>query len=603
MANQRTLIKLEPSKFIEAILCNLVKDAYEALAPHTSCADLLRDQATIRRRIACEGLAFATVELPALGNSFLEFVETGTSTFPGFRTRNQIPVFLRGLFVCYKSGFRKETAFGAIYQITSAFKKLKGAYNEDVLIKQYQAFIDTDRELSDVNTIVENDNDQTLKLARYFCKEVFAGFDLSHKSFVPRPGPGATNSPCPKHMRYEPHIVYPQHDDVMPYAEWFYPLMTDVNHAARNYVKAMNASAVPTARFKFVPKTAHKARGICIEENESQFLQQAVANGIRWKIDHSYLRSYIQLENQSLNGQLAIDSSASRSYATIDMSEASDRIARSLALYIFQFTELRDALSALSTTVIEPDVNDAVDSLGPLQTNKFAPMGSGLCFPVMTLVHYFLIKAIICRKYNVTPSKAEEIYVYGDDIIVPTKYAQAVFDELPKYGMKLNRNKSFMHSSFRESCGKHAYNGHEVTPVYIKYAKLDQPTSLHSLAVNERSLRLNGWITAADTILSYLRRSGMREVPPDSGLFGIIREARDGVPPLFDFKRRWNDDYQTWQYRVPLLKAQRTTNVICDGTSALMRYWGLHTEVSHRVDDRPFDSDITVKWMWYPTSP
>ena len=104
-----------------------------------------------------------------------------------------------------------------------------------------------------------------------------------------------------------------------------------------------------------------------------------------------------------------------------------------------------------------------------LKAQKFAPMGSGVCFPVMGLVHWALITALV---FNSTMPKAHElstqVYVYGDDIIVPSECAQLVYKYLPRFGMKINKDKSFVASHFRESCGCHAYKGFDITPAFFK---------------------------------------------------------------------------------------------------------------------------------------
>lgn len=614
---------------IQEILCQLAEDAYDALAPHTSRTDLERDKATINRRLACEGLSFATVTLPNLSKAFLASIEHETCTFEGFKTRNGLPVFLRGLFVCYKSRYRRTEALRAIYQITNLFKKLRGDYNKTTIMNMIQKFHDDDIKLGEAAREVENPS-QTLQLARYFLNEYFQDFDLNHHSFVGRPGPGATNTKCPRSRRYEPTQMYRKHDDVMPYAVWFYPLLTDVNHRARHYIDLVNKSKLePTARYKVVPKYWGKGRGICIEENESQFLQQTLAKGIRWKIDHSDLREYIQIDNQELNAQKALDASKDGENATIDMSDASDMILRLLVLFMFQDTAIVDALEAVTTQLISfhdegeqtkmiCSYNLALEAVGmaeskiPLvfRANKFAPMGSGLCFPIMTLVHYFLIKAIICRSYNVSPEEAGKVFVYGDDIVIPSKYAEAVFTELPLFGMKLNRNKSFVRSKFRESCGIHAYNGVDVTPVYMKYIpNTTKPTALHGAAVAEYTLRRNGFVKCANAIVRQLHRQdgSLEYVPPGRGVFGIYRDDLPKVPP---FKRKWiqyADDRGNLGSpvdccRVPTLVQRTVDSTLPTSTGALMRYWGVHSEDSAVVSDVPQDSEVHVKWKWRPVS-
>jgi hypothetical protein len=170
---------------------------------------------------------------------------------------------------------------------------------------------------------------------------------------------------------------------------------------------------------------------------------------------------------------LALLASIDREDATIDESEASDRIARCLIWYMTQNTpEYRAALMAVSTKFVKPPSWASQKDL--LRTHKFAPMGSAVCFPMMSLVHYFLVKAIILVKgedssYENKVRLCARVSVYGDDIVLPSSVVPLVYKWLPMFGMKINQTKSFAKSYFRESCGCHAYKGVDVTPVYHKY--------------------------------------------------------------------------------------------------------------------------------------
>jgi hypothetical protein len=62
---------------------------------------------------------------------------------------------------------------------------------------------------------------------------------------------------------------------------------------------------------------------------------------------------------------------------------------------------------------------------------------------------------------------SRNVYVYGDDILVPTKHAAAVLDYLRLYNCKVNDRKTFFTGKFRESCGVDAYCGKQITPAYI----------------------------------------------------------------------------------------------------------------------------------------
>lgn len=271
---------------------------------------------------------------------------------------------------------------------------------------------------------------------------------------------------------------------------------------------------------------------------------------------HPLYKKRIVLHDQSINAELALYGSRWQSFATLDMSEASDRIARKLVKYLFSDNEeLCEALMCLSTRVIIPPV-EAKKGQGPLRTNKFAPMGSALCFPVMSLVHMFLIRAIIQLSDVKYPHfLSSRVFVYGDDIILPTECAQAVMDWLPQFGMKLNRTKSFVKSHFRESCGCHAYYGINVTPIFIRETpKHRHAAKMKSLVETERQLHEAGLNTAARTVRESLTREFApidRFVPIGSQVVGFQRAFDDLRVPTgkrylkFTSKVRFDRDLQT----------------------------------------------------------
>lgn len=439
-------------------------------------ATLRHDKATAFRRLDHEGLSFATLTLPKLWAGLSAYLETGQVHYPSFVLDGNSghPVFLRGLFrLAYGYTAYKGTAIMLIYQLSVMFSKLRGPYPNSVLSKQLGDFVKVDEWLS---TLDHTDavNQPITDTARFEIERLFSDFDVQES--IPRPGPGATNTPVAKHLRYRPHVLYTQIDDVLPYHDWFYVNGWDhVNQTKYLLTLHANREFEPRARFKFVHKKVGKARGICIEQNEMQFLQQAFKHSLyQWIERHPLTRGRVNFSDQSINARLALEASKDCTLATIDMSEASDRIARQLVLYLFRNTVLGPYLDALSTRWIDlPQDLLAEGSPDSLRCSKFAPMGSGLCFPIMSIVHWALIRAIIKR--SMLPEElTEKVYVYGDDIILPCECIEAVYTYLPRYGMKLNKDKSFYRSQFRESCGVHAYDGMDITPTYVKYVPIEK---------------------------------------------------------------------------------------------------------------------------------
>jgi hypothetical protein len=450
-------------------------------------------------------------------------------------------------------------AFGQIYQICSLFKKLKGPFLESVYRKELRSFVETDEAIGSIDLtkeplvpIIDNARQLINKLFELRTKG-----EPNQRLMLPRPGPGATNTPVDKHMRYQPHVLYTDLDEEFGYFEYYYSHSLDFVNGAGRYMYLPRRD-IPNSRFKFVHKYLGKPRGICIEENEMQFFQQALKRYMTKRLElHPLTKGKVNFTSQAINQKLAMASSVDRSLATIDMSSASDRVARELVFRLFWDTWLGDMLDVVSTRVI------TLPSVGHIWAHKFAPMGSGVCFPVMAAVHWALITSIIqLSSIPHANEVAKEVYVYGDDIVIPSQAVQAVYDYLPLFGMKLNQTKSFHVSSFRESCGIHAYNGVDVTPVYVNYAlqttqSKDDTTVLLSLIAKEDQFYHKGLYETSRCIQSLVHKHFWRlpTVGRDSPVLGWKRDGRSDLSSLIDAARRSRDnvDLQTFELELQVV--------------------------------------------------
>jgi hypothetical protein len=515
---------LQNASVAQYLLC-FIDDFSHHLPRHVySCAAQAKDRKTVESRFSTEGLSFATKALPKLSEGLFLFLETGKVNYPSFKLKGDTghPAFLSGLFrLAYGRGEYQVEAVRLIYQFSVCFKKLVGPYPDSVLSKQYADFVSVDSGLADIDWFSDV-NFPILEQARKEINSVFKDVDLMSLA-VPRPGPGATNTPVAKHMRYRPHVLYTQVNDVIDYVDMFQVNPYDVVHQTKLWRNLHNNKvAEPHSRYKSVFKTFGKGRGICIEENEVQFFQQAFRRALYKIIDDCPITNgKINFSDQSINALLALLGSWTGQQATLDLSEASDRNARELISWMFQDTTFHDILMALSTRIIDFPVESGVKSI---RSFKFAPMGSSLCFPIMSLVNWALCRSIISFSSAHCTTK-EEVYVYGDDIVVPSCTVEAILTYLPRFGMKVNQNKSFYRSGFRESCGVHAFNGVNITPVYIKYIPVTSSISqLVSCTEVESQLAARYPSTARRMRADVTRHTGaLPFVPYGTGIFGFKR--------------------------------------------------------------------------------
>lgn len=621
-------------------LIAMLTDCYE-LIPSYDYDEFTRDKETITRRFSHEGLSFATKTLPSFFDSILTYLETGTSAYPSFKIQRgcTYPVFLRQLVApLYENSYDATDQLRVLYQLCVSFKKLKGPYKQSVITNHLRDFVDVDRNLpifsktgevaddyGNLYTVLSEDDKTILFYASTYIEQLVGDLDpfdpAQANNFLPRPGPGATNTPTKRCDRYRPAVRYAQLERSFNFDEWYscpsplHPQNSRWDLRCRKSYKAGGETTnfVPTSRYKCVHKTYGKPRGICIEQLEVQYFQQGIRNALYKRTERMNPRSvtqgFVNFTDQSKNGKIALESSLSGTYATIDMSAASDRISRSLVQWLFAWCPtLLSAMLACSTRVIElPEPLNY-----RLACRKFAPMGSALCFPVMGLVHWALIKAVF--KFYVHTQESIPIWVYGDDIIVPSHLANLVYEHLPTFGMKLNVDKSFVNSRFRESCGMNAFNGVDITPTRFK-TLVKNPfvmTDLISMLRNEYDLHCKGFANTArairQDILKVCNGWVIRNLPtvgPKSQVLGWIRDDCDA--PTFRHlhirKRRWNPDLQLTEVHVLVLVPRSDVPPSLSEHESYLR-WFINPMVDEeqRRESGEVPVDQVAVWEWVPTS-
>lgn len=201
-----------------------------------------------------------------------------------------------------------------------------------------------------------------------------------------------------------------------------------------------------------VPKTTVIDRVACKEPDWNVFAQKSVGDYIRKRL---HKKAGINLNDQSINRELARKGSISRKLATIDLSSASDSLTTSLVFLLLpdEWFRLLDSLRSPKTFID-----------GASHSNEmFSSMGNGFTFEVESLIFWALAKTVS----SITRTKGE-VSVYGDDIIIPTGCAGVYIKLLSWCGFTTNAKKTFVKGPFRESCGGHYYGGSDVTPFYLR---------------------------------------------------------------------------------------------------------------------------------------
>lgn len=183
-------------------------------------------------------------------------------------------------------------------------------------------------------------------------------------------------------------------------------------------------------RWSTVPKNNLKDRSICLEPLCNMLVQRAVGLGIRRCLKDNFGIDLDYLADVHRNR-------ISHKVATIDLSDCSDAISLRLIKYLLPKRVLNKVLACRSDMTLGPDDNYYI-------VKKVSSMGNGFTFDLMTLVLTALTKSL-----DITSS------VFGDDIICQNQYAAEVIDNLTLAGFRVNLDKTYINSDYRESCGAH----------------------------------------------------------------------------------------------------------------------------------------------------
>lgn len=206
-----------------------------------------------------------------------------------------------------------------------------------------------------------------------------------------------------------------------------------------------------SSRFTTVEKDVWARRGIDIQPTANLFLQKGLGKMVRQRLK----RIGIDLDSQSRNQWLASVAHLC-DFATIDLANASDTLAYQLVKLIIppKWFAVFSALRVPSTTIGGSDVH----------LEKFSAMGNGFTFELESLIFYCLLAGV----YEVLGIQGETLAVYGDDLVVHQSAAKACITVLSSVGFTTNVDKTYVEGRFFESCGKHYFDGIEVTPPYQK---------------------------------------------------------------------------------------------------------------------------------------
>ncbi len=451
-----------------------------------------RDFERIHVRFETEGFSFLAITLANFGKDFERSLDRGfvaPDLFRSFTKRAGLPELFRGfLEKVFEPGsgvLRPSPCLDSVRSIRQLCLMWAKKKEQCTPEREYAAFKQFERCESDVqvNSVrfagwAQRGDPDYLDFRR-MSRLLFApGFSIIDRKIFegdvkPGHGPGAVAERTSSNGKYVPTTWTDRLEGIFPSGKFLFPGYRFLAGSELAHLDPGNETPV---RVVSVPKTVTTPRIIAIEPVCMQYMQQAIKREFdelwdrpsisgRTNFPHFFINTRSQVPNQDL----AREGSITGALATLDLSEASDRVANRLVHWlVMDHPHLGEAIQATRSRHAD------VPHIGVLRLSKFASMGSALTFPVEAMVFLTVVFIGIERELgrHLTSKDIEsfigKVRVYGDDIIVPVDCVDSVYRSLELYGFKVNEHKSFWNGKFRESCGKEYFDGTDVTLVRLR---------------------------------------------------------------------------------------------------------------------------------------
>lgn len=573
------------------------------------------DFKTVSRRVESEGDSFLTITLPNFGKDFercLAEERIAPDAFQGFLRRGGLPVFLRGFLEQVfdtKTGVvldgANPSAVYAVRQLASLCKKVELECAPHRVRAAYAKYIECERQVREADSRLEPSLlAEFSRLGRLLFARVYTRADAEVANFRLQPahGSGATANGLGGNAKYDCLQWTERMERVFPSSEYLLPNVRF--HQLLDHTDLHEPGEELPVKVTHVPKTMKTPRIIAEEPSYMMYMQQALWRELKDGLESDrYTRHLIGFTAQEPNRLMARQGSITGELATLDLSEASDRVSsRLVRVLLANHPHLMEAVYAARST------HARVPGHGVIPLAKFASMGSALCFPFEAMVFLTIVLVGIQRADNIKLSLEDieslkgKVRIYGDDIIVPSKYARIVCDMLDRFGLVVNQNKSFWTGRFRESCGGDYFAGVDTTPVRPTRSlplALDDASGVSAYVAFRNLAYQRGLFRTTDALdreLGRVLQGHFPSVGPNSPVLGKVQCT--GSEP-----ERLNPATHGPEVRGWIAVPKQRKNPL-DGVGALMKYFLTAsdlpvTDKKHlEVSGRPVA--VTLKLRWAP---
>lgn len=273
-----------------------------------------------------------------------------------------------------------------------------------------------------------------------------------------------------------------------------------------------------------VPKNLTSYRVIAPEDVVLSYSAQGALESLRNMLHANGTMEYINEQDQSINKGLAKVGSAFGSYATIDMSSASDSIGRAMFIAHIPPAFAPMFLNYASGYCMVP-------GRGAKKLFLLFTSGNPLCW--LNEACWFLgLGRSGCILCGADPDK---VFAYGDDLLVPTEAYETVVELLELFGHTVNRRKSYGAGVFRESCGGWYMLGEDITPAYWprRAVTSDKPDLVQTLSdLQHKSIERN--FTQLDSVCRELARTLKLQITDSTPGSAFTDFWNPAVNPVYD---------------------------------------------------------------------
>jgi hypothetical protein len=365
------------------------------------------------------------------------------------------------------------------------------------------SYVECEKEVRESDQVLtDSDKSEFKRISQILYASIFSAIDkeIYDGELVPKHGPGATVDKLMGNQKYQLRTWTNRLEEVFRATDYLFP---NFSHYWENIddVRFLEPGDEMPVKVISVPKTQKTPRIIAVEPAAMQFAQQAVLEPMVSRLESNSLVSrMIGFSNQEPNQLDAQRGSLHGDTATLDLSEASDRVSNQLVrIMLSDHPHLHRAVDATRSR------RARVPGHGVVRLAKFASMGSALCFPFEAMVFLTLILLGIQEELR-TPldrkaikAYSDRVRVYGDDLIVPADMVHSVIHTLEHFGARVGANKSYWTGRFRESCGKEYYSGFDVSIVKVRRvfptSRRDVPEIISLVSLRNQLYRAGYWET------------------------------------------------------------------------------------------------------------